>query len=76
MTESVLSDEKMAFAIPIFKKGKGQPWEIQANNLHCSPWEYYVTSFQEAIPRHMNDKTAVINSQHGFTKTNHAKPPS
>lgn len=57
----------MAFAIPVYKKGKGQSWEIQTSNLHWSPWEYYVTSFQEVIPWHVNDKISVINNQHGFT---------
>lgn len=55
----------------LWDRQEKQPGEPQASQLYLSPWESWGAN-SPAISKHMGDKKATGNSQHRFTRANHA----
>lgn len=51
-----------------FKNGKKIFGELQALQHHLSCLEADEQLLMKTVSRHVNDKTAIVNSQRGFTK--------
>ena len=65
--ESGPNDWKKANAIPIFTKGKEDAGNYRPV-IFTRVWDYYGTSFLEAISSHVKDKKVIMNNSHRFTK--------